>query len=332
MYGAAGNKWFLFFNIDIASAITSAGQLSIRWIEKEINKWLNEKVLKNDEFHDYVIAIDTDSIVVEMGDIVEQVFGERFPEDKQKVTDFLDKLASEKVEPFMSDAYQKLANVTNAKENAMEMERENIADRAVWSARKRYIMNLFDAEGVRYEVPEQKIMGMDAIRSNIPEPCRNKLKECYRIILQGNENDLIEAVADFKEKWFEFPIEEIAFNSSINGLSKYHDPEEVYIKGAPNHVKGALNFNNFIKQNGMDSKYPKIQEGEKIKFVYMKKPNPIFDTVLAFPGFFPYDGDVEHYVDRELMWEKAFVKPLVNILEAIDWDYERQASLEDFFS
>lgn len=319
------------YSTDIASAITSAGQLSILWAEKEINKWLNEKVFKNSEPKDYVIAIDTDSLVIELGDLVEMGFGTRKPDDTWKVVNFLDNFAEKKMVSAFENAYKNLANYVNAHEQAMEMERENIADCAVWTAKKRYIMNILDEEGIKHDPPKQKIMGLEAIRSTIPEISRNKLKECYRIILQEDESKLISEVSKFYKEWHEQNIEDIAFNSSIRGLSKYSDSRSIYTKGTPIHVRGSLVFNDYITKSNLKNQFPKINEGEKIKYVHLKNPNPLHESVLAFPGFYPRDGELEHFVDYEEQFNKTFIKPLEGILEVINWDYEEKATLDSFF-
>lgn len=329
LYGASGNKYFRWFDTRIASAITTGGQLSIRWIEHEINDWLNHKLLGNSEYKDYILAIDTDSIYIELGDLVEKLGLQDQP--KWEVVEKLDKIAEKKIENFILEAYQRLADYVNAKEQAMVMEREVIADKAVWTAKKRYIMNLYDEEGVPHDPPKQKIMGMEAIRSTFSEEIKNELKECYRIILQEDEKTLKQEVSRFYDQWKNMDIEQIAFNSSVKGLAKYSSKDDVYAKGTPIHVRGSLMFNHIVDEYGLD-KFPYIQEGEKIKYVFLKVPNPTFENVLAFPGFFPRDTGLEEYVDYSKMFEKAFINPLKTVLDEIGWDYEEKATLEDFFS
>ena len=227
-FGAMGNEHFRYFDQRIAEAVTTSGQLSIRWIEKEINQYLNG-LLKPEEEKDYVVAVDTDSVYIRMDDLVKQVFGETI-EDKTKVIDFLDKVCSEKMEEIIDKSYQELATYVNAFDQKMIMKRENIADRAVWTAKKRYIMNVFDSEGVRYDEPQLKIMGIEAIRSSTPSACKDKMKHIFKIIMNGTEDDAINYIENFKEEFSTLAAEDIFFPRSVRGLKKYHDASQLYIK------------------------------------------------------------------------------------------------------
>ena len=328
-FGAMGNEHFRYFDQRIAEAVTTSGQLSIKWIEKEINRYLNE-ILKPEEEKDYVVAVDTDSVYICMDDLVKTVYGDTI-DDKNKVVDFLDKVCSEQMEKIIDKSYQKLAEYVNAYEQKMVMKRENIADRALWTAKKRYIMNVYDAEGIRYEEPQLKIMGIEAIRSSTPAACKDKMKHIFKIIMNGTEEDAINYIDEFREEFRTLKAEDIFFPRSVRGITKYYDAAQLYIKGSPIHVKGALIYNKLLKDKNLLNSYPTIKDGEKIKFAYLKKPNPVGDTVIAILNQLPKEFGLEEYIDYDLQFQKAFIEPMSSVMGAVGWQTEHISTLEDFF-
>ena len=328
-FGAMGNEYFRYFDQRLAEAVTTSGQLSIRWIEEEINQYLNN-LLKPKEKKDYVVAVDTDSVYIRMDDLVKQVFGENI-QDKSKVVDFLDKVCSEKMEDIIDKSYQTLADYVNAYEQKMVMKRENIADRALWTAKKRYIMNVYDSEGVRYEEPQLKIMGIEAIRSSTPTACKDKMKHIFKIIMNGTEDDAIKYIDDFREEFRTLEVEDIFFPRSVRGLSKYFDAAQLYIKGSPVHVKGALLYNKLLKDKKLLSSYPTIKEGEKLKFAYLKKPNPVGAEVISILNNLPVEFELKDYIDYDKQFQKAFLEPMSIVMDSVGWKTEFVSTLEDFF-
>ena len=326
-FGAMGNQHFRFFDQRIAEAITTSGQLSIKWIEKEINRYLNE-LLKTDE--DYVVAVDTDSVYITMDKLVQSVYGDKDVE-KNKVIDFLDRVCSEQMEKIIDKSYQKLADYMNAFEQKMVMKRENLADKALWTSKKRYIMNVYDSEGVRYEEPQLKIMGIEAIRSSTPAACKDKMKNIFKIIMNGTENDAINYIDDFRKEFQTLGAEDIFFPRSVRGISKYHDAAHLYRKGTPIHVKGALIYNSLLKEKNLLHSYPTIKDGEKIKFAYLKKPNPVGDSVIAVLNNLPTEFGLDEYIDYEMQFNKAFIEPMSSVMGAVGWRTEHISTLEDFF-
>ena len=326
-FGAMGNQHFRYFDQRIAEAITTSGQLSIKWIEKEINRFLNE-LLKTDQ--DYVVAVDTDSVYITMDNLVKSVFGDNIT-DKTKVIDFLDKVCSEKMEKIIDESYQKLKDYMNAYDQKMVMKRENISDRALWTAKKRYIMNVYDSEGVRYKEPQLKIMGIEAIRSSTPAACKQKMKDIFKIIMNGTEEDAIQYIDDFREEFKTLSAEDIFFPRSVRGMKKYHDAAHLYIKGTPIHVKGALLYNKLLKDHKLLGDYPVIQDGEKIKFAYLKKQNTVGGEVIAIPNQLPSEFKLQEYIDYDKQFSKSFIEPMSSVMNAVGWQTERISSLEDFF-
>jgi DNA polymerase elongation subunit (family B) len=328
-YGAIGNEHFRYYKLEIAEAITLSGQLSIRWIERKMNAYLN-KVLKTQDV-DYVIASDTDSMYLNLGPFVERVYGTREKTPESIVT-FLDKVASMELEKYIESSYQELANYLNAYAQMMTMKRENIAERGFWTAKKRYVLNVWDSEGVRYAKPKMKICGMETARSSTPAYYRDKLEQAYRIIVTKTNEDALDFINEIKEDTKKQNYLHIAFPRGCNGLKKYRSSADIYAKGTPIQVRGALLYNYYVKKNKLEHKYPLIQEGEKIKFIYLKTPNPIRENVIAFFQQLPKELNLEKYVDYTTQFEKSFFEPLKNVLECIGWQYERRGSLTSFFS
>ena len=328
-FGAMGNQHFRYFDQRIAEAITTSGQLSIKWIEKEINRYLN-LILKPEEEKDYVVAVDTDSVYICMDDLVKQVYGDNI-EDKTKVINFLDKVCAEQMEKIIDKSYDKLRNYVNAFEQKMVMKRENLADKALWTAKKRYIMNVYDSEGVRYEEPKLKMMGIEAIRSSTPSACKEKMKNIFKIIMNGTEDDVITYIDDFRKEFMTLGAEEIFFPRSVRGLEKYHDSAHLYKKGSPVHVKAALLYNKLLKDKKLTNDYPVIKDGEKIKFAYLKKQNIVGGDAIGIMNQLPPELELEDYIDYDKMFEKSFVEPMRVILDAVGWQTEKVSTLESFF-
>tara|TARA_B110000858_G_scaffold184478_1_gene225735 strand:- start:161 stop:1507 length:1347 start_codon:yes stop_codon:yes gene_type:complete len=336
-YGAIGNEWFRYFDLRIAEGITTSGQLSIRWIEKSINMYLN-KLLKTDG-EDYVIASDTDSVYITFDKLVSTVLKKKEEESddsyRGRAVDFLDSVAQQKLEPFINKSYQALASYVNAYEQKMEMGREAIADKGIWTAKKRYILNVWDMEGVRYQSPQLKIMGIEAVKSSTPAPCRDKIKECLKIIMSGTEKDVNDFIQGFREEFMKLPAEEIAFPRSVNGLKKWSSSSGIFSKGVPMHCKGSLLYNHYTKQSKLTNKYPLIQEGDKIKFLNLRQPNRMSSNVISFITKLPKELNIHSMIDYDLQYEKSFVEPLTFIMNQIGWNIDRsygtQTTLEDFF-
>ena len=328
-YGAVGNKYFRFFDVRKAEAITLSGQLSIRWIERRVNEYLN-KILDTSEV-DYVIASDTDSIYVNLDALVRKCFKEG--SDPVKIVNFLDKVATEKLEPFIDKSYEELAQLTNAYSQKMFMKREAIADKAIWTAKKRYMMNVYDNEGVRYATPKLKMMGIETVKSSTPAVCRDALKNAINIIMNKGEEDAQEYIAQFREEFSKFSFEEIAFPRSISDLNKYtvEGKELTVPKGTPIHVRGGLVYNHALRAGKLTKKYELIKDGEKIKFCYLKMPNPIQQNVLSVMTTLPKEFKLDSYIDRDTQFQKAFLDPLIAILDSVGWSTEKKSTLESFF-
>jgi DNA polymerase elongation subunit (family B) len=326
-YGAMGSQYFRFFDLRQALAVTMAGQLSIRWIENRLNQYMNS-LLKTDGV-DYVIASDTDSIYLRLGELVNKVFSEK--KETEKIVSFMDRVCEDKFQPFIDKSYSELADYAHAYAQKMQMKREGLSDKGIWTAKKRYILNVYNNEGVQYKEPQMKVMGLEMVKSSTPSAIRERMKEVIKLTVTSNEDSVQKFIENFKKEFDKLPPEEISFPRSVNGLDKYSDRQSIYTKGTPIHVKGALLYNHMLNKKGLSKKYPLIQEGEKLKFTYLKKPNPIDDTVISYPNRLPSEFGLDNYVDYDLQFEKSFLEPIKIILDCIGWSAEKTNSLDSFF-
>ena len=327
-YGAIGNQYFRYYKLVNAEAITLSGQVSIRWIENKMNGFLN-KILQTEEV-DYVIASDTDSIYLNMGPLVDKFLSHK-SDDKTKVVQLLDKICEDKLEPFIEQSYTELADYVSAYEQKMIMKRENISERGIWTAKKRYILNVWNSEGVQYSEPKLKMMGIEAVKSSTPAPCRQMIKDGLKLMMSGTEEEVIDFIDNCRKEFKALPPEQIAFPRSVSDVVKYRSYSDIYTKGTPIHCRGALLFNHYIKEKKLDNKYSLINNGEKIKFIYLKKPNIIQENVISFIQDFPHELGLDKYIDYELQFEKSFLDPLKSILDAVGWNVEKTVNLDLFF-
>ena len=327
-YGAIGNQYFRYYQLANAEAITLSGQVSIRWIENKMNDFLN-KILKT-EGKDYVIASDTDSIYLHLGPLVDVIYKDK-EKDSESIVSFIDTICEKTLEPFIDQSYKELAEYVNAYDQKMFMKRENIADRGIWTAKKRYILNVWNSEGVQYHEPKLKMMGIEAVKSSTPAPCREMIKDALKLMMNGTEDDVIQFIENSRKEFRRLPPEEIAFPRSVSDVNKYKSSNMIYIKGTPIHVRGALLFNYYIKKHNLTNKYSLIGNGEKIKFCYLKKPNKLHENVISFIQDFPKELGIDKYVDHDLQFDKSFLEALRIILDSIGWKVERTANLESFF-
>jgi DNA polymerase elongation subunit (family B) len=327
-YGALSNEFFRWFDDKLAESITLSGKLSIKWIERDVNKYLN-KLFKTEDM-DYVLACDTDSIYITLERLVSQCGLEG--KTTEEIVKFIDRVCEDRLEPFIERCYEQLGEYVNAYSQKMKMKREAIADKAIWTAKKRYIMNVYNNEGVQYAEPYLKITGIEAVRSSTPQACRKNIKKAINLIMTKDENTVIEFIQSFKKEFMTLPFEDVAFPRGCKGISEYSDSKTIYKKATPIQVRGALLYNNLLKQKKLDSRFQLVQESDKIKFCYLKMPNPLRENVISCPGNLPRQLGLDQYIDYDMQYDKAFVEPLRTILDAICWKVEKQSSLDSFWS
>ena len=324
-YGAVGNQYFRFYDVRQASGITTAGQFIIRFIEQKVNEYMN-KILQTE--HDYIVASDTDSIYVTLDKLVEQTCKGK---DNEQICNFIDRVVNSRLEPYIEKCFAELADYSNAFKNCMVMKREVIANKGIWVAKKRYMLNVLDDEGVRLAEPKLKIMGIEAVKSSTPQVCRTKIKEAIKIIMNKDEDTLQNYISEFKKEFDELPPEAIAFPRSCNNIQKYKNPATIFSKGTPIHVKGSLIYNHKIRDMKLQNRYPYIQEGDKIKFLKLIEANPFRFDVISYITTLPQEFNLHKFIDRETQFEKTFLDPMRFILQSIGWSHEKKASLEAFF-
>jgi DNA polymerase elongation subunit (family B) len=330
LYGCLGNPAFIYSSPELATAVTVTGQVIIRSAENAMNSYIR-KLTKN-ETKDYVLAVDTDSVYINLEDIVTQISSKT---KISNITDFVDTICEQNIQVELTKEMNLLTKTLNCSENKIFFKREAIASAAIFIAKKRYALLVQDLEGVRFEEPKLKIMGLETARSSTPLIVRNKLKDCIKIILTKTPEELREYVNEFHDEFINLPLSTIASPRGVKGIKKYEDRTKIYKSGTPIATKAALLHNAYIKKIGIDKQYPEVKENDKIKFVFLKVPNPYGtvgkENVLGFINSPPKEFNLEKYVDRELQFDKTFKEPLDNILESINWKLNKEVTLEEFF-
>lgn len=329
-YGMIGNEYSRYFDVRIAEGITLSGQLSIQWIQRKMNEYLN-KILKTEGIN-YVVAGDTDSVYITLDPLIEKLGISEKP--TQEIVDFVDKVCSTKLEPYIDESYQELADYVNAFEQKMVMKREVIADLAIWRAKKNYILNVWNSEGVSYEEPKLKIKGIETQRSSTPEICRNEMKAVLKVTMTGDEKKAQEHIKDFRNRFMTSDVIDIAFPRGISDIDKWMVPDGHEFKsGTPWHVKAAMVYNRVLRDHDLTKKYRTIKNGEKIKIIYLKMPNPTGAKTIAFPDILPPEFGLDNYIDRVLQFKKAYLNPMQSIYDVIGWYAEKrnQLDMDDLF-
>lgn len=250
--------------------------------------------------------------------------------DKQKIVDFLDKFVNKHVSPFLKDEFKNLTDYLNAFENRLDMGREVIADRGLWRGKKNYILQMYDKEGIRFTEPKMKIMGIETAKSSTPNIVRGSLETAIKILLNKSENDLQEFVKSFKKDFFSASIQDIAFPRGVSDIDKWLSPKGEILKGTPIHTRGAIIYNQLIDKLNI-GEHPKIKNGDKIKFIYLKLPNHTRSHVIAFLDVLPNDFGLDKFIDKETQFEKTFLDPLKSLSEIIGWNAEKTSTLDLFF-
>lgn len=327
LYGAWANYYFRYFDDRIAEGITMTGQYIIRTVGRALDVYLNKICGTQDVV--YSFYSDTDSCYITLDPLVKKYYADK---SNEEIVAILDKICEEKIAPAINRACGLMSEYTNAYDNKIVFKREAIATRGIWVAKKRYALNVFNNEGVQYAEPKLKVMGLEIVRSSTPEVIRQTLKDAVKVAISKDEAALQEFIKEAKTQYVKLPPEAIAFPRGVNNLAKYTSSTDIYSKGTPMHVRGALLFNHYIKQRGLSNRYQQIQEGEKIKFIYLREPNPIKENCIGFVGDFPTELQLTSYVDYDTMWEKSFIEPLNGIIEGLGWNTSPQASLADLFA
>lgn len=315
-YGACGNRFFKYYSLENASAVTVTGQIIIQTAAAAVNKYLN-RILKTNDV-DYVCYIDTDSLYIRLDTLVDKMF----PTDQSdinKITNFIDKFVNEKIEHEIDNALEQFRLKLNHRQNNISFKRESIADKAIFKSKKRYFMNVIDNEGVRYNTPELKIMGIEIVRSSTPRFCKRELKKALLIILEGTNKDLKDFIRQCRKDFKLSPFEDISFPRGVSNIDKFTNEDDVHIKGTPLHVRGAACYNKLIKQHNLSYR-PLITNGSKTKYIYIREPNHIRSNVISFIDDIPQEFDITRYIDYRTQFDKSFIDPLKSITDIIGWN------------
>lgn len=327
-YGAFGCSFFRFYDIRNAEAITYTGQAVIKKIEKDLNAYLQK--IAGQEI-DMAIAGDTDSSMLYLGPIVDKIFEGKSPTEKE-IVDFLCSICDNQLQQVIDKIFKELTQMTNAFENHLHMKREKICSSGLWKAKKNYILNVWDNEGVRLSKPKIKISGIQAVKTSTPAVCRIKIKEAIELIMSSTEDKLISYVENFKKEFFSLSPEEISFPRKVSDIDKWFSNTTTYIKGTPIQARAAILYNEGLKNKKLLNKYPLIKNGENIKFCYLRLPNPIKEDVIGFVQKFPTEFGLDNYVDYNRQFELTFIQPLTQLLDVIGWRTEKTQTLDDLFN
>lgn len=328
-YGAIANEWFRMYDMRNAEAITLSGQVAVKWIESRLNGFMNGLLKTHDV--DYIIAIDTDSVYIDFSAVVGKAFKPEESRDSQRVIAQLDKFCEKHILPFIEQSYRELTDYVNAYAHKMSMKREALFDGAIWTSKKHYILNVYNNEGVAYNKPKMKIVGLEAIKSSYPKAAREAQKKAFVYILDNDLQGLRQFVDDFRREFRTLPVVAIASPRSCNGLGEYSDPKTIWGFKTPPHVRGALVHNHHVKANGLDKKYELIKEGEKVRYMYLKEPNPLQTDIISFVDGIPTELGIGQYLDYETQFDKVFLDPLNIVVNAVGWKIEEESSLEGLF-
>lgn len=318
-----------YFSIDVAEGITLAGQLAIHTAERAVNDYL-ARALKDVKPKDRVTASDTDSIYINLSDVVQQCS----PKDPHE---FLVKFGKEALEPVIRSAYDSLATKTNAYKNRMVMKVEKISSVAIFTAKKRYLLNVLSSEGVQYSEPKIVMKGIEAVKSSTPKICREAFKQIFKTLVTRHESDIQCEVSEFRARFDHEPAEKIAFPRGVSDIVKWSQRVGVngakvpYKSGTPINSRAAIMYNTLLKQKVLTQKYHAIKSGDKMKYIYLKKGNPTGENVIGFLDVLPPEFELHRWIDRDLLFEKTFLDPLQLVLDAVHWHAVPVASLEDFF-
>lgn len=329
-YGAYGNKHFRYFDIDIAEGITITGRVFIQYVIKKTNLYLNE--LFNTNNIDYVVFSDTDSMGITLLELIKQRGAENLP-IKERIQ-LMDQFTEAHIKPFIDGLCKKFADYFNCTTlSVYDMKREVLADVGIWRKKKNYIMQIYDNEGVKYDPPELKVRGIQIRRSDTPIICRNAMEKCVDVLLNKSESELQGFISDFYNKFKKRNPKEIAFPKGVSDIDKwidtYYDNHfHSWKKGTPVHVKAAMAYNILRLQHGLQNELPSINNGNKIKFVYLVANNPTPFDVVGFIDDLPKEFGLHKFIDYEMQFDKSFKKPFLTLSTLTGKSIEEEPELE----
>lgn len=336
IYGAFGNKWFHFFNIDIAESITLQGQSAILYSEKILNRYFQEFWHKDTEVHEKfnlkvkgqlkkpsVVYIDTDSCYVQFEEMYESIewLGESMAIDK-----FIMELYNFRLNDYIVKCMEKYAEATNT-DNFLIFELETIAYTGIWLAKKKYLQNIAWEDKLEIDdryanLKKIKTIGFDTIQSSTPTLARKHLTEALKIVLSekptaGMLKRLVDYLNKCKKEFKLADVDQISFNKRTNNIEKYIVDDSIEFQigtKCPPNVKAAGFYNYLMNQSPKyKNKYKMIGNGEKLKLYHCK--HAICDMFAYMPGDHPVEIAPE--VDYEMQFEKSVIDPINRVLVAV---------------
>lgn len=251
--------------------------------------------------------------------------------DAHQIVDYLENFVVNILQKEINSKLSKLVLSMGGQKSYMDQKLECIGPACVQISKKRYAFDILYSEGVRYDKPKMKVMGMEIVRSSTPSAIKEQLKKGVKMVLEKDESTLQTYIGEVKNSFMNLPYTEIAFPRGCNGLITYSDASTIYKGGCPKHVRAALLYNHYLKKMGLEAKYPLIGEGDKIRFIALKKPNPFHEDVIGFPVKIPDEFGLDAYINYDEQFQKAFMAPLEAVLGAVKWSAEPKVNLEDFF-
>ena len=332
IYGAMASHHFRYYDIRIATAITWQGQLCARGAATYLMKHVQ------DIEWDYQ---DTDSIFINLNGIVTKRFGEKEP-DKETVAKFLIKYHDKVIEPTINTFFDKLNKNLNMFAFSLEMEFEGLSNAVIFVEKKKYCMSQIYCDGKWYlDKPKMKIKGIEVVRTSTPYVVREKIRETLNLIFQTGDNKiLIDFIEEFRKEFYKMSFEEVGMPRGINLYGNRRDKQTgttstvlhtLGRKGIPIQVRAALIYNKALKDFKLEKKYPVIENGDKIKFAYIKKPNYIQSDIVGCLEKMPKELLPKFEIDYPVMFQKTFMAPLEKIFSTIGYDTETRVDLSEFF-
>lgn len=334
-YGAIGNPYFRFYQRDIAEGITLTGQTLLKTVSPKLNELFAQ--FEHEGVVSEVVYGDTDSLYYTLNSVVAKYVPEGT--SVEKTIEFLDRFHKSKIKPVIDEHTNKLQKKLNVYEARLKFVRDVIADTGIFIKKKKYILQVWDAEGVRYATPDLKLMGIEAVKSSTPKYCRERIKDAIKLILNTDNDGLITFLEGVEQEFKTLPVNQIAFPRGISDIEKYTVESEINDmfgeddssieakKGCPMHVKAAIHHNKLLIEKNLTTKIPSITNGDKIKYVYLKSPNPIRNNAIAFDDELPSQFGLVKYVDYDVQYQKSLIDPIKAITDVINWKTERSNSL-----
>ena len=341
IYGAFGNKWFYFYNPDIAQSITLQGQDLIKFSIKAVNHYFLEKWHLDTELHQLLgidkytikkvedeaaIYTDTDSIYVQFDSALESIIGADFTKDE--ALNICINIDRYRLSGYFDNCFEKYGKLFNTK-NRLKFKLENLSETGLWLKKKNYAIRVAYEPNPNYELePQDKryliIKGLEPVKGSYPIWARTKLIELTSFIMDRGkrldiEKDIIPRLTELKTEALGLHPDELAFNFNIRVYNKYITSEAKLElkKGISIFPRAAAIYNHILIKTGLVEKYPKIREKDKIKFYYCNPETNEgqFDVFAYSPGTYPDEIALPMDVDSQFF--SLIIEPVNRLLTAM---------------